>query len=352
MKVIFIKLFTLVLVITCLSLGCDRAKKTAEKEPLKIITEEFEAEKMAGELWNKIQNEKYWVNWKMWPDKAALYKGKEPHGALLTTYVNDAALKTIINNKGQMPPEAIIIQENYTADKTLDFITLMYKKEGFNPKVNNWFWVKFGSDGKIATAEKYGKTMKLAGKVATCIECHGEQSTNDYLFTSPLREEGFELKKIEKESRDAEKVAAELWNKIQSENYRANWKTWPGKELFYEGKEPHGALLSTYVNIPAHEAIVKIQGKMPPGAIIIKENYAPDKNIISITIMYKIEGFNPEAFDWFWIRFSPNGKVMTEEKDGKTIRLVGKVAECIECHGKQTSNDYIFTNPLKILHNY
>ena len=354
-------LLIIALVISYLFVGCGRGKKPVEtkKEISEINVEEgFKVEKLANELWNKIQSENYWVNWKTWPVKEAFYKGGELHGALLTTYVNDTALKTIINKKGQMPPGAIIITENYMPDKTLDSITVMHKIEGFNPKVNDWFWVKFGPDGKIATAEKYGQTLNLAGKVAACIECHGEQSANDYIFTSPLGE----VKKIEKEIFDAEKKANELWDKMKNENYQKNWKMWPGKEAFYEGKEPHGTFLTTkephetflttYVNAAAHEAIVKTEGKMPPGAIIIKENYLPDKNIASITVMYKIEGFDPDAFDWFWVRFAPSGKVMTEEKDGKTVTLAGKVASCIECHGKQTSNDYIFTSPLKLEHMY
>lgn len=273
-------------------------------------------------------------------------------GALLTTYVNDASLETIIQKKGQMPPGAIIIEENYMPDKTLDSITVMHKVEGFNPKVNDWFWVKFGPDGKIATAEKYGQTLMLAGKVAACIECHGEQSANDYIFTSTLKEEVSEAGKVEKEISDTEKMANELWDKMQNENYRLNWKMWPGKEAFYEGKEPHGNYLTTYVNAAALEVIVQKKEKMPPGAIIIKENYLPDKNIDSITVMYKIEGFDPDDFDWFWVKFAPSGKVMAEEKDGETVTLAGKVANCIECHGKQTSNDYIFTSPLKLEHMY
>ncbi len=341
------------LVISYLFVGCGKGKKPVEtkKEISEINVEEgFKAEKMAKELWNKIQSENYWVNWKTWPGKEAFYKGREPHGALLTTYVNDAVLKTIINKKGQMPTGAIIITENYMPDKTLDSITVMHKIEGFNPKINDWFWVKFGPDGKIATAEKYGQTLMLTGKVATCIECHGGQSANDYIFTSLLREEVSEVKKVEKEIFDAEKIANGLWDKMKNENYQKKWKMWPGKEAFYEGKEPHGAFLITYVNAAAHEAIVKIKEKMPAGAIIIKENYMHDKNIASITVMYKMEGFNPDAFDWFWAKFAPSGKVLTEEKDGKIIKLAGKVAGCIECHGKQTSNDYIFTSPLKLEH--
>ena len=42
-----------------------------------------------------------------------------------------------------------------------------------------------------------------------------------------------------------EKMASELWNKIQADNYRETWKMWPGKKAFYKGTAPHGALLTT-----------------------------------------------------------------------------------------------------------
>ncbi len=149
------------------------------------------------------------------------------------------------------------------------------------------------------------------------------------------------------EVRKAEKMAGELWSKMQGENYREDWEMWPGKEAFYKGKEPHGVLLTTYVNDAAYEAIENKEGKMPPGAIIIKENYMPDKTLGAITVMHKIEGFNPEANDWFWVKFGPDGKVMTMEMGGMTMKLAGKVPGCIDCHGVQSSNDYIFTNSLK-----
>ncbi|MGH7901968.1 MAG: hypothetical protein ACRENZ_09545, partial [Thermodesulfobacteriota bacterium] len=43
-------------------------------------------------------------------------------------------------------------------------------------------------------------------------------------------------------------IAKELWDLIHTENYPLNWKMWPGKEAFYKGTEPHGPLLTTYVN--------------------------------------------------------------------------------------------------------
>src|SRR5574340_504825 len=33
--------------------------------------------------------------WGMWPGKGKLYKGTEPHGALLTTFINDRASRSL-----------------------------------------------------------------------------------------------------------------------------------------------------------------------------------------------------------------------------------------------------------------
>ena len=190
-KIIPLTSLIVLLVTSFLYIGCERPEKKAsmpKKETPKMSMEEVtKAEKMAGELWSKMQGENYRENWEMWPGKEAFYKGKEPHGVLLTTYVNDAAYEAIENKEGKMPSGAIIIKENYMPDKTLGAITVMHKIEGFNPAANDWFWVKFGPDGKVMTMEMGGMAMKLAGKVPGCIDCHGVQSSNDYVFTNSLK---------------------------------------------------------------------------------------------------------------------------------------------------------------------
>ena len=128
-----------------------------------------------------------------------------------------------------------------------------------------------------------------------------------------------------------------LWDYLKKENYAKNWKMWPGKKALYPGKEPHGALLTTYVNKTAYMAIEKKTGMLPDGAIIVKENYTPDKKLAALTVMYKVKGYNPAAGDWFWVKYLPDGKIAVE----------GKVQACIDCHGMAKANDYIAGTPLK-----
>jgi len=119
---------------------------------------------------------------------------------------------------------------------------------------------------------------------------------------------------------------------ISKTNDYHNWDLWPGKGKLYRGRHPHGAFLTTYVNGIALAAIK--EGKvMGDGAIIVKENYTPEKKLAAITVMYKVKGYNPAAGDWFWGKYGPDGSVMK----------AGKVGGCIKCHSVKASNDYIYT---------
>ena len=137
-----------------------------------------------------------------------------------------------------------------------------------------------------------------------------------------------------------EASGAALWEHLQSADYRANWELWPGKGEKYEGTEPHGMLLTTYLNDLAHDALTNAAGRMPADAIIVKENYMPDGTLAAITTMYKVEGYNSEAGDWHWVKFLPDGSI---DMDGMAQ---GKVAMCIGCHTGKADNDYVFTGSL------
>ncbi len=130
---------------------------------------------------------------------------------------------------------------------------------------------------------------------------------------------------------------ANMWKHITVKEPYTKWKLWPGTEKMYEGTQPHGAFLTTYVTKGARKVIEKKKGKFSQGAIIVKENYMPDKTLAAITVMYKAKGYNPEAGDWFWAKFKPDGSVEKE----------GKVGGCIKCHSAKADNDWVFTGDIK-----
>jgi hypothetical protein len=139
-------------------------------------------------------------------------------------------------------------------------------------------------------------------------------------------------------------TGASLWSFLQHSDYQATWPLWPGKGRLYEGKEPHGMLLTTYVNPLALGAVNAKAGLMPDGATIVKENYTPDSVLAAVTVMYKVEGYNPEHNDWFFAKFLPSGEL---EMGPNEMPLEGRVAGCQSCHGEQKDNDYLFTGEIR-----
>lgn len=119
-------------------------------------------------------------------------------------------------------------------------------------------------------------------------------------------------------------------------DYRS-WPLWPGKGTLYPGQHPHGAFLTTYVTPAAATAISARAGKLPDGAMVVKENYSAEKKLVAVTVMYRVKGYNPEGGDWFYLKYAPDGSIDKE----------GQVAGCIGCHAAVKGNDWLFTGPVK-----
>ena len=81
---------------------------------------------------------------------------------------------------------------------------------------------------------------------------------------------------------------------------------------------------------------------MPNGAILIKEDFAKDRTtLLSLTVMYKVEGYNPQEGDWFWASYNSQGRAAES----------GKVQSCIECHRAQSLHDWRYTGAKPHHHN-
>lgn len=125
---------------------------------------------------------------------------------------------------------------------------------------------------------------------------------------------------------------AAFWAYLQDEDYRS-WPLWPGKGELYTGQEPHGMLLTTYVSPLALDALTSGSPMMPEGAIIVKENYAPDSTFMAVTAMHKVAGYDPEHNDWFWAKWDTAG----------VAEVSGRVEMCATCHGANAAADYLRT---------
>ena len=130
----------------------------------------------AVKLYEYLTKQKPYTSWEMWPGKGKMYKGSQPHGVFLTTYLNDTALFGIKAKNGAMPDSAIIAKENYGADKKFIALSVMYKIKGYNPAAADWFWAKYDGSGKVLAS----------GKAEACIRCHEMSKDNDYVYSGKL----------------------------------------------------------------------------------------------------------------------------------------------------------------------
>lgn len=133
-----------------------------------------------------------------------------------------------------------------------------------------------------------------------------------------------------------------------------DYRSWKLKSDYYDGQAPHGSVVRTYYGN------VAVDGKSYH--VILKENYGgeeitiekvakePDKFLGAVTVMVqREEGYDKDNNNWFWIKFNPKGKVMTNPKG---MSLAGRVAKgmdkgCISCHGDAKGNDYLYINDKK-----
>lgn len=125
-----------------------------------------------------------------------------------------------------------------------------------------------------------------------------------------------------------------LWEYITKISPYKNYKPWPDHVGMQPGRAPHGPFHKVFVND------IALSSAKPPvkyGSIIVKENYNKEKQLKIITVMYKVKGYNPKDGDWFWAKYSLDGKA----------KPYGKPKGCIGCHGTRASNDFILLHEFK-----
>ncbi|WP_051694461.1 cytochrome P460 family protein [Desulfohalovibrio reitneri] len=125
------------------------------------------------DLMRELEQGRAYTAWELWPGTEKMYEGQHPHGAYLTTYVNDTAMQAIKRMDVPLPAGSIIVKENYNKDKKLMAVTAMEKMDGFAPDSGDWYYIKYTSDGEI----------QASGDVESCRTCHAQASHHDYLFS-------------------------------------------------------------------------------------------------------------------------------------------------------------------------
>ncbi len=141
--------------------------------------------------------------------------------------------------------------------------------------------------------------------------------------------------------------AAKLWRSM-SNNHLV------GKDAIistpYTGTHPHGAILDTLD--------AKVSVGSDTGVVIIKRNYGgegvsktavanePKKYLKAITVMFKRPSYDAETKDWFWVKYAPNGKVLSNPKGMALAGKIGKGgnAGCVACHKAAPGGDLVFNH--------
>ena len=177
---------SLTIIVAVLAGGCGGSDEPGEAEEAAPTLEApavAAADTTGAAIWAHLQESDYQSTWTLWPEKGEFYAGNEPHGMLLTTYLNDVALQSLNSGASLMAPGAIVVKENYMPDSTLAAVTTMFKVEGYNPDVNDWFFTKHLASGEL---DQTPTGMAMEGRLPGCTNCHGGVQSNDYLFSGPL----------------------------------------------------------------------------------------------------------------------------------------------------------------------
>jgi hypothetical protein len=135
---------------------------------------------MANKFWKLLSGQSYRFTYHHMPGKPmGFYKGTPPHGKWLQTYVNNIAYDAIVAKVGKMPGNSIIAKDNYMtkSDSSPAAVTAMVKVPGYDPAHGNWFYAKYGPNGKV----------DMAGKVKYCMSCHEKVADNDYIYSTPIK---------------------------------------------------------------------------------------------------------------------------------------------------------------------
>lgn len=126
-----------------------------------------------------------------------------------------------------------------------------------------------------------------------------------------------------------------LWNYITKISPYSKWSYWSDHQGMQLSRAPHGTLHRVYVNDRA------LNSSGPPlqnGSIEVMENYQGEsEELHNITVMYKAHGYNPPDGDWYWAKYTPEGKVV----------IHGKPRSCIGCHGTRAKNDFVVVHEFK-----
>ena len=127
----------------------------------------------ADGLWVEIQGYDSWAQPDGWTDTPVGPSG-DHGGSYVTAWYDDTLAGWDLS--GSAPDGSTSVKESWSAAEggELTGLTVMQKRDGYDPDNGDWFWAQYDPDGTVGSA----------GMVGMCSGCHSASST-DYLFPDP-----------------------------------------------------------------------------------------------------------------------------------------------------------------------
>ena len=119
----------------------------------------------------------------------------------------------------------------------------------------------------------------------------------------------------------------ELWEEIEGFQ---DWGQYAGWEGVVQSDAVHGDYVSIWINEAALSALTTGE-TIPDGGILVKESFidSEGETLKDITVMKKVDGYNPEGGNWYWGQYLGDG----------TVEEAGSPAMCTGCHS--SGADYV-----------
>lgn len=141
--------------------------------------------------------------------------------------------------------------------------------------------------------------------------------------------------------------AADLWTALEEANLAGDDAV---RAFPYVGQEPHGAILETLyddITVGGHTGFAIVKRNFVGEGVSVEAVANSGADFLdSVTVMYQREaGYDADHDNWFWVKYAPDGSVMSNPKG---MKLAGRVAKgmdvgCIACHDTAPGDDYLFT---------
>ena len=155
----------------------DAGSGSSRSAPARATRPQTPAEFYAN-FWQHIMKPGAAYNtWKPLDHEPPNVEVENPHGNESPTYANDVAAKDPKN----LPVGSILVREDYDDQRQRQSISVLYRVKDYDPEHGNWYYLRFTETGAVMRGTD---NKPLAGKVASCIDCHARASGKDFVFSN------------------------------------------------------------------------------------------------------------------------------------------------------------------------